>query len=58
MIFDCVKQCAKFYNVVRETMNWWLNKNKIPTKFQELGLRYATDEDIKNFPFYEEEPLQ
>ena len=57
-IFVSVTQCAEFYNVKYKTMAEWLRKNKIPTKFQELGLRYATPEDIQNFPLYKEDQAE
>ena len=58
MIFVSVTQCAEFYNVNNKKMSYWLRENKIPTKFQELGLRYATPEDLQNFPLYKEDQVE
>lgn len=58
-IFVSVTQCAEFYNVNRKTMHNWLNgTNKMRLDFQELGLRYATIEDINTYPLYIEKQNQ
>ena len=52
-IFSCGKECAEYYSVKPKTMRAWLQgRNSMPQKFKELGLRYATEEDIKNYPTY------
>ena len=58
MIFGSMKECAEFYNIPYGTMKTWLRKNKIRLDFQELGLRYATPEDIQNFPLYKEDQAE
>ena len=59
MIFPTGKLCAKFYNVPPSTMCMWLQgKRKTPSEFIELGLRYATEEDINTYPLYIEEEEQ
>lgn len=40
VIYDCVTDCANVYDVKPGTMMEWLRKDKIPTKFKELGLTY------------------
>ena len=56
MIFPTKKQCAEFYNVNPGTMGkWLLGINKTPFEFIELGLRYATQEDLNTYPSYIEE---
>ena len=48
IIFDCVKDCAEYYGEKRQTMdNWLIGKHKMPQKYKDLGLRYATEEDLK-----------
>lgn len=56
MIFKSIKQCAEFYEVDRRKMNNWLQyPTKTPSEFIELGLRYATQEDIEKYHTYIEE---
>ena len=53
MIFPTITECAEFYNVKRRTMNTWLQgRCEMPSEFIKLGLRYATEEDIKKYPIY------
>lgn len=40
VVYDCIRDCASHYEVNPKTMQNWLKSNKIPTKFQELGLAY------------------
>ena len=55
-IFTTAKECAKFYNVNYSTMRSWLQgKRKTPYEFIELGLRFATQEDIRTYTRYIEE---
>ena len=55
-IFQTCKQCSKYYNINYNTMGTWLRGgNKMPSEFIELGLRYATREDIQKYPPYIEE---
>ena len=58
MIFKSIAQCERYYNEHRATMKHWLKVNRIPSRFQELGLRYATPEDIQNFPLYKEDQAE
>ena len=49
IIFDTVKACAEYYEVNVETMRGWLKgRYSMPQKFKDLGLRYATEEDLKD----------
>lgn len=42
--------CAKFYNEKHQTMSTWLNgKRKMPQKYIDLGLRWATKEEIEEY---------
>ena len=55
IIFDSIVKCAEYYNVNPTTMGAWLNPNcigRIPQKFINLGLRYATNEDVLKYPSY------
>ena len=55
-IFSTAKECAEYYNVNYGTMkNWLQGRRKMPSEFIELGLRYATREDIEKYPPYIEE---
>ena len=48
MIFGCIKECAEHYKINKNTMgNWLTGINKMPQRFVVLGLRYATEEDLK-----------
>ena len=54
MIFLCIKECADYYNKNYSTMkNWLLGRRKMPQEFQNLGLRYATEEDVNTYPIYD-----
>ena len=57
VIFPTAKECSEYYNVNYATMKNWLQGKvkKIPYKFIELGLRYATQDDINTYPLYIEE---
>ena len=51
--FVSIKECAEYYGIPPSTMRAWLNGgNPTPQKFKDLGLRYATEEDIQNYPTY------
>ena len=53
LIFSCIKECAEFYDIPVSTMKAWLTgRNKMRDNFVELGLRYATEEDILRYPTY------
>lgn len=55
-IFTTVKEWTKVYNVNYSTVKSWLGgRRKMPHKFIELGLRYATQYDIDTYPLYIEE---
>ena len=55
MIFLNVKTVAKYYNIPYGTVKGWLNgRDKMKIDFVKLGLRYATEEDILNYPTYNE----
>ena len=46
MIFGCIRECAEHYRINKKTMGHWLTGyNKMPQRFVDLGLRYATEED-------------
>ena len=46
-IFESISQCAKLYDVNSRTMQDWLDgKYSMPQKYIDLGLRYATEEDL------------
>lgn len=46
MIFGCIKECAEHYRINNKTMSHWLTGySKMPQRFVDLGLRYATEED-------------
>lgn len=41
IVFDSVKACAIYYQIIPNTMNQWLSgRNKMPRKFRDLGLSY------------------
>ena len=53
VIFSCGRECSEYYKEKYGTMRAWLNgRNKMPQKFVNLGLRYATEEDIQKYPVY------
>lgn len=42
LIFNSIRECAKFYNVTVSSMSSWLsNKKEMPIKFQQLNLHYG-----------------
>lgn len=54
--FSCIKECAEFYNIKSNNMACWLRgERKMPQRFVDLGLRYATEEDIYTYEEYKEE---
>ena len=54
MIFECILECANYYNVNRDTMqNWLLGRNKMPLNFQKLNLRYVTENDLNECEKYD-----
>ena len=56
IIFSCGKEVAFYYDKNYDTIISWLNgKNPMLEKFKKLGLRYATKEDIQNYPTYDKE---
>ena len=53
LIFSCGKECAEYYNKNYGTFRAYLNgRRKMPKEWQDLGLRYATEEDISKYPTY------
>ena len=47
MIFNSLTECANFYGEIRQTMGRWLAKTRpMPQKYKDLGLRYATEQDL------------
>lgn len=45
--FDCIKDCAKAYEVAYSTMRDWLNgRYKMPQRFIELDLHYLIEEEL------------
>lgn len=56
IIFRCIRECAEYYDKNYSTMkNWFQDRGKVPTQFLELGLRYATEEDVNTYPLYDKE---
>ena len=56
IIFCCIKECSVYYNVKYVTIKAWLKgTNNMPKQFKELGLRYATEEDVKSCLTYNKE---
>ena len=48
IFFDSIQKCSNYYNVRHRAMAHWLDgTQKMPQKFIDLGLRYATEEEIK-----------
>lgn len=53
MIFNSVKIISEYCNYPYSTMKAWLQgKGKIPQNLKDLGLRYATESDVQNYPIY------
>ena len=53
-LFLSLEKCSIFYNKKSSTMGKWINnKNPMPQEFIDLGLRYATEEDINTYDFLE-----
>lgn len=44
MVFDCIRDCADYYNIDSRLMSKWLQEHKVPQKFLELNLHYVGDE--------------
>lgn len=54
-IFETIKKCSKYYGKNAGTISRWLSgKYKMPQQYIDLGLRYATEEDLNTYPLYEE----
>ena len=50
VIYGCITECATHYEVKRKNMsNWLLGTRKMPQKYIDLGLRYATEEDSNTY---------
>lgn len=48
ILFKCIKDCANYYEVDRRKMNsWLLGQAKMPQKYIDMNLHYATEEEIK-----------
>ncbi len=54
LIFRTMKQCAIYYNITYSTFKNYFH-NKTPQKYIDLGLRYATEEDLNTYPIYTEQ---
>ena len=53
LIFKSIVDCANYYEINKNTMYSWLKgQNKMPLNFQQLNLRYATNEDLNTYPRY------
>lgn len=53
IIFISMKKCSEYYKINYNTMKSWLQGvNNMPQKFKDLGLRWATEEDINTYPIY------
>lgn len=49
-MYNSIVQCAKEYGVHRESIRKWLSgKRRMPQKYIDLGLRYATQEEIDEY---------
>lgn len=47
-IYDSAKECSEQLSINVGTLRAWLQgKNRMPQKYIDLGLRYATEEDLK-----------
>ena len=54
MIFECVVDCANYYGINYGTMTSWLKgKNSMNLDFQQLNLRYATNDDLNKYEKYD-----
>lgn len=55
-IFPTIKECSEYYSESAYVMRTWLaGLYCMPQKYIELGLRYATEEDINTYPMYKKE---
>lgn len=53
LIFNSMAECARYYNIKAVTMRAWLKgRNGTPQQFKDLGLQYATEEDLNTYDFY------
>ena len=53
IIFSCVKEFAEYCRICYSTARGYLQgRCKIPQQLVDLGFRYATNEDIMNYPMY------
>lgn len=54
-IFNTIKECSKFYKSDYGIMTQYLKgTHKMPQKYIDLGLRYATEEDLNTYEVYNE----
>ena len=50
MIFPSITACAEYYGIPINTMGKWLRgEHRTPQKFIDLGLRYATEQEVAIF---------
>ena len=55
IVYGSILECAEFYDVKQKNMSNWLNgRYNMPQKFKDLGLRWATEEDINMYQIYNE----
>lgn len=53
LIFNSIRECTNYYGINNSTMKAWLRgQNKMPLNFQQLNLRYATENDLNTYPRY------
>lgn len=56
MIFNSIKIVAQYCNKPRTTINSYLTgRCEMPNEFKDLGLRYATKEDVQKYPVYDKD---
>ena len=48
MLFECMRDCADYYDINPDTMSKWLCEHRIPKRFLEMKLHYVGD-DNDNF---------
>ena len=54
LIFDCLTQCGDYYSINRRTINRLIKGEiKMNSNFQNLNLRYATNEDLNKYEKYD-----
>lgn len=58
IIFSCIKDLSNELNIsYGKLLNWLSQKVETPQKYIDLGLRYATEEDLKLYPIHSNENI-